>query len=307
MLERLLLIVTGITLTLLLLPGAAASAAAPSPASDDNDTLWVLKPVVRPEAPSGVTTSPNPIDAFIAAEYSPRGLRPVDKADKRALLRRVSLDLTGLPPTPAEQQAFLDDPTSNAYEKVVDRLLASEQHGVRYARHWLDVLRYADADERMIAAPGLYLWRDWVIHALISLRRLILQECINLRRRRRQPGQVERDAAEERLFECFWRRGETFAFEPREDEAINWIAHPVFVFNFGQGRAHRRNESPVLFNLRLRRTRVARPRRALIYPASQQVNLRRRERLAAERHPLLAAFAHHAPHEHALFALTRHE
>src|SRR4029077_260065 len=86
--------------------------------------------------------------------------------DKRTLLRRVSFDLTGLPPTPAEQDAFLADQSPDAYEKVVDRLLASEQHGVRYARHWLDVLRYADVDERMIAAPGIHHWRDWVIRAL---------------------------------------------------------------------------------------------------------------------------------------------
>jgi hypothetical protein len=58
------------------------------------------------------------------------------------------------------------DSSPDAYEKAVDKLLASEQHGVRYARHWLDVLRYADVDERMIAAPGIYLWRDWVIRAL---------------------------------------------------------------------------------------------------------------------------------------------
>src|SRR5258706_1110533 len=128
--------------------------------------LWVLKPVVRPETPAGVTQSPNPIDAFVAAEYKARKLRPAGPADKRALLRRVYLDLIGLHQTPAEQDAFLQDESADAYEKVVDRLLASEQHGVRYARHWLDVLRYADVDEHMIAAGGIYLWRDWVIHAL---------------------------------------------------------------------------------------------------------------------------------------------
>jgi hypothetical protein len=125
-----------------------------------------LKPVVRPSVPTGVTRSPNPIDSFIAAEYKARGLQPVGPADKRTLLRRVYFDLIGIPPTPAEQDAFLRDASLDAYEKVVDRLLASEQHGVRYGRHWLDVLRYADADERMIAASGIYLWRDWVIHAL---------------------------------------------------------------------------------------------------------------------------------------------
>jgi hypothetical protein len=129
-------------------------------------TPWALKPVLRPAVPEGVTRSSNPIDAFIAAEYKARGLQPAGPADKRTLLRRVHLDLIGLPPTPAEQDAFLQDSSPDAYEKVVDRLLASEQQGVRYGRHWLDVLRYADADERMIAAPGIYLWRDWVIHAL---------------------------------------------------------------------------------------------------------------------------------------------
>src|SRR5262245_2111398 len=109
MIGRLLAIVARTIAVLLILSGASASAAAPSPAVDAKDDLWVLKPVERPVVPSGVTTSSNPIDAFIASEYSPRGLRPVARADKRTLLRRVSLDLTGLPPTPAEQQAFLDD------------------------------------------------------------------------------------------------------------------------------------------------------------------------------------------------------
>jgi Protein of unknown function (DUF1553)/Protein of unknown function (DUF1549) len=128
--------------------------------------LWSLKPVVRPAVPSGLTKSANPIDAFIAAELKARGLQPAGPADKLTLLRRVHFDLIGLPPTPAEQDAFLKDESPEAYEKLVDRLLASEQHGVRYGRHWLDVLRYADVDERMYAAPGIHLWRDWVIHAL---------------------------------------------------------------------------------------------------------------------------------------------
>ena len=126
----------------------------------------MLKPVVRPQIPAGVTKSPNPIDAWIAAEYRKKGLRPAGGADKHTLLRRVYLDLIGIPPSPAEQEAFLKDESRDAYEKVVDKLLANEQHGVRYARHWLDVLRYADADERMTAAAGIHYWRDWVIYAL---------------------------------------------------------------------------------------------------------------------------------------------
>ena len=124
--------------------------------------------MVRPQVPVGAGKSANPIDAFIAAEYKTKGLRPAAPADKYTLLRRVYLDLIGIPPSPAEQDAFLKDESPDAYEKVVDKLLASEQHGVRYARHWLDVLRYADADERMTAAAGIHYWRDWVIYALNS-------------------------------------------------------------------------------------------------------------------------------------------
>jgi hypothetical protein len=132
--------------------------------------LWALQPIVKPAVPANVTTSTNPIDAFIAADYKAKGLVPAGKADKLSLLRRVYLDLIGLPPTPVEQEAFLSDPSTDAYEKTVDRLLESEQHGVRWSRYWLDVLRYADLDgldgSVMPAAPGIYLWRDWVIHAL---------------------------------------------------------------------------------------------------------------------------------------------
>jgi hypothetical protein len=152
-------------LVCLLLVAPSLAAVKPKPKAKPGE-LWSLKPVVRPDVPAGATSSSNPIDAFVAAEHRARGLKPVGPADKRTLLRRVYLDLVGIPPTPAEQDAFLQDNSSDAYEKVVDRLLASEQHGVRYARHWLDVLRYADVDERMVAAPGMYLWRDWVINAL---------------------------------------------------------------------------------------------------------------------------------------------
>jgi hypothetical protein len=127
---------------------------------------WILTPLTRPQVPAGFTHSANPIDAFVAEQYRDKGLTPVGPADKATLLRRVYMDLIGIPPTVAEQDAFLNDVSPDAYEKVVDKLLASPQHGVRYGRHWLDVLRYADADERMIAAPGIFLWRDWVIRSL---------------------------------------------------------------------------------------------------------------------------------------------
>ena len=144
----------------------AAMAAAPAP----KPTPWYLEPIHRPDVPAGAVQSANPsvnpIDAFIAAKLKEKGLQAAGPAAKTTLLRRVYLDLIGIPPTPAEQGAFLADASPGAYEKVVDRLLADKQHGVRYARHWLDVLRYADVDDTMAAASGIHYWRDWVITAL---------------------------------------------------------------------------------------------------------------------------------------------
>ncbi len=149
-------------LCLISLSGSGHAAAAARQEKDE--VWWSLKPVSRPELPEG--SAPNPIDRFIDADLHNRGLTPVGPADRLTLLRRVYLDLIGIPPSPEQQAAFLADDSTDAYEKVVDALLANEQHAVRYARHWLDVLRYADADERMTAAPGIHLWRDWVINAL---------------------------------------------------------------------------------------------------------------------------------------------
>ena len=160
---------------LILLPLTGAHAQAPAETVKEQFAkravrLWSLQPVTKPAVPTGVTKSTNPIDAFIAEDWKDKGLLPAVKADKLTLLRRVYLDLIGLPPTPAEQEAFLADTSADAYEKVVDRLLDNQQHGVRWSRYWLDVLRYADLDgldgSVMPAAPGMYLWREWVIRAL---------------------------------------------------------------------------------------------------------------------------------------------
>ena len=123
--------------------------------------------MVAPAVPTGAN---NPIDAFLAVQRKAKGLGTNARASKLTLLRRLSFDLTGLPPSPAEQDAFLADTAADSYEKLVDRLLANPQHGVRWARHWLDVLRYADLDgidgSQMPAGPGIFRWRDWVIAAL---------------------------------------------------------------------------------------------------------------------------------------------
>ncbi|MEZ5351170.1 MAG: PSD1 and planctomycete cytochrome C domain-containing protein [Bryobacteraceae bacterium] len=105
------------------------------------------------------------IDRFIAAGYAAEGLTPVADADRRTLIRRVSLDLTGLPPTPAEVDAFVSDKKKGAFERVVDRLLASEAYGERWGRHWLDVARYAETNGRTRNYPFPVAWRyrDYVI------------------------------------------------------------------------------------------------------------------------------------------------
>ena len=108
-----------------------------------------------------------PVDRFILARLEKEGLSPSSEADKSALLRRVSLDLTGLPPTPEEQASFLADSSPNAYEKQVDRLLTSARYGERWASMWLDLARYADTKgyEKDMERPGVWPYRDWVIDA----------------------------------------------------------------------------------------------------------------------------------------------
>ncbi len=134
--------------------------------------FWSFKPVVRPEIPK-VSREPkasvpaNPIDNFIQAKLEAKRLIPAPLADKRTLIRRATYDLTGLPPTPEESDAFLKDKTPEAFAKVVDRLLASPAYGERWGRHWLDVVRYADTagDNSDYPIPQMYRYRNWVIDA----------------------------------------------------------------------------------------------------------------------------------------------
>jgi hypothetical protein len=134
----------------------------------DSRQWWSFQPVQRPLVPGQPATLP--IDAFINSKLAEKGLTPLKPADKRTLLRRVTYDLTGLPPTTREMNDFLDDTTPQAFSKIVDRLLASPQYGVKWGRHWLDLVRYADAhDERSYDKEGDFLdawrYRDWVVNA----------------------------------------------------------------------------------------------------------------------------------------------
>jgi len=129
---------------------------------------WAFKAPARPAVPK--SAKPNPIDAFIAAERDKHGLKPQPPADKRQLLRRVYLDLIGLPPTRDEQKAFVADQSPDAFEKVVDRLLASKQYGERWGRHWMDIWRYSDpwglGAEIRNSQRHIWHWRDWIIESL---------------------------------------------------------------------------------------------------------------------------------------------
>src|SRR4030095_6332726 len=109
----------------------------------------------------------NDIDRFILARLDAVGLKPAIDADKRVLIRRATYDLIVLPPTPQEVQAFLADESPVAFEKVVDRLLASPHYGERWGRYWLDVVRYADTagDNSDFPIPQMHRYRDWVIAA----------------------------------------------------------------------------------------------------------------------------------------------
>ncbi len=133
-------------------------------------THWAFQAPKKPPVPVVKNASwvRNPIDAFVAAEQEKHGLHPMPPADKRILLRRVYLDLIGLPPTQQELQAFLADKSPDAYEKVVDKLLASPQYGQRWGRHWMDIWRYSDvygsADRS--SRPHIWHWRDWIIDSL---------------------------------------------------------------------------------------------------------------------------------------------
>ncbi len=143
-------------------PATAAKAVAPK--------HWSFLPVHRSPAPDVRYRAwiRNPIDAFVLAKLESENIEPSPEADRRTLLRRVSYDLTGLPPTPAEVDAFLADNRPDAYERTVDRLLASPHYGERWARHWLDLAHYADSDGYEKDRGRLWAWRyrQWVIDAL---------------------------------------------------------------------------------------------------------------------------------------------
>ncbi len=133
--------------------------------SDEMKAHWAFQPMSRPVVPP---SAKNPIDHFISEKLGQAGLALSPEADARKLIRRVSLDLTGMPATPEETEAFAADPSPEAYQAIVKRLLASPHHGERWGRHWLDVARYADSNGSEVdhAMANAWRYRDYVIRSI---------------------------------------------------------------------------------------------------------------------------------------------
>ena len=134
--------------------------------------FWSFRPISDPAVPKVKNAAwvKTPVDAFVLAKLDEAGLHPSPAADKRTLIRRATFDLTGLPPTPDEVETFVRDDSPDAFAKVVDRLLRSPAYGERWARHWLDVARYADSNgmDENVAYGHAWRYRDYVVNAFNS-------------------------------------------------------------------------------------------------------------------------------------------
>jgi hypothetical protein len=154
-------------------PAATVAANKPNPRYDKlRKDHWAWQPLTDPKVPEvrDGAWPPSDIDRFVLAGLEDKGLRPVSDADRLTLIRRVTFDLTGLPPTPEAIDAFAKDPSPDAYERLVDRLLASTSFGERWGRHWLDIARYAEStgSGRNLPYPQAWRYRDYVINAFNS-------------------------------------------------------------------------------------------------------------------------------------------
>ncbi|MBA4188704.1 MAG: hypothetical protein C0467_11955 [Planctomycetaceae bacterium] len=169
---------------------------------------WSFRTPVRPPVPKG---SANPIDAFVALEWARRGLTPAPPADKRVLLRRVYIDLIGLPPTVEQMEAFLKDTSPQAYEKVVDQLLASPQYGERWGRHFLDIWRYSDwwglGAELRNSQKHIWHWRDWVVESFNA------------------------DLGYDEMIRQMLAADELYPTDPQKLRATGYLARSYFLFN----------------------------------------------------------------------------
>ncbi len=212
---------------------------------------WSFVKPVRPAVPTVKNRKwvRNEIDAFVLSKLESNGLQPSTPADPRTLIRRVYFDLIGLPPTPEEVDAFVKQPTNTAYEKIVDKLLASQHYGERWGRHWLDLARYADSGgyEFDYDRPHAWHYRDWVIKAFNSdmpYNQFILAQLAN--------DQLYPNSAEALIPTTFCRNGPTVDNadneETRSDEMDDMVATTSSVFmglTVGCARCHDHKYDPI--------------------------------------------------------------
>jgi hypothetical protein len=215
-------------------------------------THWAFVPPARPDPPAVRAKSwpRNPIDNFILARLEKEGLKPSPRAGKATLLRRLSFDLTGLPPAPAEIDAFLADKSPDAYEKVVERLLASPRYGERMTMQWLDLARYADTHGYHIDSHrDMWPWRDWVISAFN--RNLPFNDFITWQ----IAGDMLPDATREQIVASGFNRNHMINFEggaiPEEYQAeyvadrVETTANVFLGLTMGCARCHDHKYDPI--------------------------------------------------------------
>jgi mono/diheme cytochrome c family protein/cytochrome c553 len=228
---------------------ATAVVVGPDPAKH-----WAFQPIVRPELPQISNKSANAIDAFVLAKLAAAGLKPAPQADKRTLIRRATFDLTGLPPTPAEVDAFLKDDSPDAFAKVIDRLLASPAYGERWGRHWLDVSRYADSNglDENTAHGNAWRFRDYVIQSFNAdkpYNRFLLEQIAG----DLLPADTPAARREQLIATGFLALGPKVLAEPDEkkmeldivDEQIDTLGRTVMGLTLGCARCHDHKFDPI--------------------------------------------------------------
>jgi len=220
--------------------------------ADDPRNHWAFQPLNDPPVPD--YPAANPIDRFLGVAMAAKGLKPAPAADRATLLRRVTYDLTGLPPTTAELEAFLADSSPEAFSRVVDRLLASPAYGERWGRHWLDVARYADSNglDENVAHGNAWRYRNYVIHAFNSdkpfdqfLREQIAGDLL--------PASSERDRHEKLIALGFLSLGAKVLAEPDArkmeldivDEQIDTLGKAFLGLTLGCARCHDHKFDPI--------------------------------------------------------------
>lgn len=220
------------------------------PLRPEHRSFWSFQPIADPPVPQVRTGTVTPIDAFLLARLEAEGLTYRDEADRRTLLRRASYDLTGLPPTPAEMADFLADRSTGAYEKVLDRLLASPHYGEKWGRHWLDLARYSDTVGMVDAGRNLQAWfpyaytyRDWVVRALnedLPYDRFIEQQLAA----DRVPGNESRNLAA-LGFLSLSRGGLGVTREEKLDDKIDVVSRGLLGLTVSCARCHNHKFDPI--------------------------------------------------------------